>query len=163
MKLYEIAERYRNIEELMDEGIGELDAIQSALDGVEDEFKDKADAIACMIKDYKADADAIKAEEANLSARRKSKEKSVDFLRSYLAQNMDSLGLKKIETDRNVISVRRSKSVVVTDEKEALRLGYGEVKTSIAIDKRAISAAIKKGEDMTGIAFERETVYPVIK
>ena len=52
------------------------DAIADTLESIEGEFEDKADNIACLIKTFDAEVEAIKAEEKNLKERRERKEKT---------------------------------------------------------------------------------------
>jgi hypothetical protein len=54
------------------------------LEGIEGEFECKAESVAQYIKELNAEAEAIKAEEKKLSARRKAKENAAIRMKDYL-------------------------------------------------------------------------------
>ena len=54
------------------------------LDGIEEDFEEKAENIAALIKSLKAETESLKAEEAALSKRRKVKENQKKYLETYL-------------------------------------------------------------------------------
>lgn len=116
MTLYEIGQAYQYF--LEQAGAGEIpeEAIQDTLDGIEGDFREKADNIACMIKNLEYQVSAMKAEEQTLSARRKAKENRVRQLKSYLCENMLAINLKKIETARNLISLRKSPPAIKIED-----------------------------------------------
>lgn len=65
MKLYEISENYRAFMAAVDAGEIPEDAVADTLDGIEGAFDDKADAIACLIKELRLEAAGIKTEADN--------------------------------------------------------------------------------------------------
>lgn len=94
-----------------------LDAWFDTLEGIEDEFEQKAGNIAVYIKSLKAEADDLKAEEKALKARRECKERQINRLKKYLMDCMDKTGRTKIDVPRAAISVRNNaESLVVEDE-----------------------------------------------
>lgn len=117
MTLYEISESVlaavNNLQ--IDEQTGEILDV-SELDSLQAEFEEKAENIACYIKNLTAEADAMKAEEKALSERRKSAQNKADRLKRYLSDNMQKLGRDKISTPRAALSFRKSTSVIVDDE-----------------------------------------------
>ncbi len=87
------------------------------LEGMELEIQDKAEAVAMYIKNIAAEADSIKAEETRLRTRRQVKEKTVERMKKYLMECMETARLKKIDMPRAVISIRNNaESVEITDE-----------------------------------------------
>ena len=105
MSLYQLAKEYQALYEQIDE-IPE-DAFADTLEGIQGEFNEKADNIACFIKSLKADADGIKAEATALKEREASKRAKADRLRAYLLEQMQAIGTRKIESPRNVISLAK--------------------------------------------------------
>lgn len=116
MKLYEIAADYENLILAIENGDIPEEAIADTLESITALLEDKADNIACLIKNLASDVVAIKAEEKNLEDRRKAKERQIDRLKAYLSEALLKSGYSKLETPRNKISFRRSESVVVDDE-----------------------------------------------
>ena len=116
MKLYEIAADYQNFIEMIENGDIPPEAINDTLESIQDMLNEKADNIACLIKNLTADVTAIKEEEKNLADRRKSKENQIERLKTYLSDTMQINGIPKIETARNKISFRKSESVEIENE-----------------------------------------------
>lgn len=112
MKLYELTNDFAQLFERFDE-ISELDgdteeyqqAWFDTLSGIEEEFEVKAEQIAAYVKALKAEAEALKAEEAFLAKRRKAKEKQAEQLKKYLLDSMQAIGRKKIDRPMAVLSV----------------------------------------------------------
>ena len=92
MALYEIGQAYQYFLEQVEAGEVPEEAINDTLSGIEGDFKEKADNIACMIKNLERFIDAIKMEEKSLYTRRKSKENQVQRLKNYLMNSMLVLG-----------------------------------------------------------------------
>ena len=159
MKLYEIAKEFEDFISAVEAGEIPEEAINDTLESITALLEDKADNIACLIKNLKADAEAIRAEEINLAERRKAKEKRIDGLKTYLGETLRHAGYDKLETARNRISFRKSESVSVADEAEFIAwaaknrddlLTYKEP----AINKTAIKKALASGEEITGAFIE---------
>ena len=159
MKLYEITAEYERFLAAIDAGEIPEEAIKDTLESIEALLEDKADNIACMIKQLKAEAAAIKAEEATLADRRKAKENTVERLTTYLSETLLAAGKTKIETARNKISFRKSASVVFDDEAafvEWARDCRDDLLTykTPTVNKTAIKEAIANGEAVNGARIE---------
>lgn len=132
----------------VDEETGEImnfDAVE-ALDA---QFEDKAESVACYIKNLSAFAAGLKAEEENLSTRRKTVERRVDSVKKYLSSCLATVGKDKVETEKARISFRKSVQVQIDDE-AALPADYVTTTVTTKPDKTAIKKAIQAGEDVAG-------------
>ena len=161
MKLYEIADEYKQFIEAVEAGDIPEDAIADTLESITSLLEDKADNIACLIKNITAEAEAIKAEEKNLSDRRKSKERQIDRLKSYLAYKLINSGCGKLETARNKITFRKSESVKIEDETAFIEWAKANNADLLSfkeptINKTAIKDALKVGEEITGVEIEEK-------
>lgn len=152
MKLYEIEQVYTDFLEAVENGEIPEEAMGDTLEAIQGEFREKADNIACAIKNISAESAALKAEEKALKERRESKDRKVDQLKHYLRQAMETVGFKKLETTRNVVSLRLSTSVYVPDEQQffAAHPEYCKVEEVIKISKAEIAKALKAGEEISG-------------
>jgi hypothetical protein len=164
MNLYKIDEAIYDILEngfSEDEETGEILFDESNLEELKMNRLDKWDNIASYIKSLKAEAEAMKAEEKNLSARRKAKESRVENLMSYMLHSMQNADQKKFETVRNKVSTRKSKQVVIEME-DLIPAQYITTKFVNTPAKTEISKALKAGEEVPGAKLE-EKVNLVIK
>ena len=157
MHLYEIAKVLEDLKEDIENGNIPEEAIADTLECVELALEEKADNIACIIKTWKAEAAAIKAEEEILEQRRKVKEREIDRLTNYLSDILQKSGFDKVETARNKISFRKNPpKVVVADEAAFIEwamknekdyfLNYGKP----TLNKTNIKDAITGGEKIPG-------------
>lgn len=140
MKLYEINEA---ILACIDPETGEADA--DKLDELMLMREEKLENLALWVKDLKAEADAIKAEEKALAERRQAKERKAESIKAYLEKELAG---QKFETSRAVCSFRKSQKVEITDFTK-IPDDYLRYSTPTA-DKAAIKAAIKDGLTVEG-------------
>lgn len=150
--LYEIGQEFLTALNsiVVDEDTGEITDF-GAIDALSAQFDDKAEAVACHIKNLAALVTGLKAEEAALSDRRKKVEKRVEGLKRYLTNCFDSVGRDNIETPRAKISFRKSTAVLIEDE-AAIPSDYIVQTVTTKPDKAAIKEAIKDGKEVAGAA-----------
>ena len=122
-------------------------AFLDTLDGETDAL-DIADMLIGRAMQAGAMADAIKAQEADLAARRKRYEAREVALRGIMLQLIDAMGVKKLERPAATISRRAGGvSCVITDE-DAVPSQL--CKTITTPDKAAIKAQLLAGETVPG-------------
>lgn len=127
----------------VDEETGEVDI--DKFDVLNMERTEKIEGMALWVKDLKAEAEAIKAEEKALAERRQAKERKADSIKAYLEK---VLAGQKFETSRAVCSFRKSQKVEITDF-DKIPDDYLKYSQPTA-DKIAIKAAIKDGLKIEG-------------
>ena len=156
MKLYEIADTYRAFMAAVDAGEIPEDAVADTLDGIEGEFEQKADNIACLIKELRLEAQAIKEEADRLTARQRQKQAAADRLARYLQAHMQAMGKGKIETARNRITIKKNPvSCKILDEDTVLGFlqlhGMADCyKQETTIKKRELLMRLKDGDEIPG-------------
>lgn len=127
-----------------------LDWLEDSLRKVEDERDIKALNIACLIKNFRAEAEALKAEKTRLAKRQQAAERTVERLIQYLG-NFIEPGLK-LKDARAAIGWRKSESVVLSVSPEDLPEEYVRIKREA--DLRQIKEDLKAGEDVPGASLE---------
>lgn len=153
MKLYEIKDLYVRFYDMVENGEIDEDAIADTLESIDGEFEEKADNIACLVKTFRAEADAIKAEAKTLLERAATKERQTENLKNYISSTMIQLGKSKVETARNVLSFRESTSLQITDENWFMEK-YPELvvtKETKSIPKKEVTDLIKEGHEFVGV------------
>lgn len=117
MKLYQIKENYLKFIAQIENNEIEPEYIKDTLESIEDELQDKIDNIACYIKELEAEAKAIKEESIKLNERASDKLLKAKFFSEYIQAVMEQTNLKKVETSRNLIQIKKNPaSVVLSDE-----------------------------------------------
>jgi len=145
MKLYEINYDIEQLwyelelivagEQLQDEGKSEdqlLDEIENQLAQHEEARDKKALNIACLVKNWQAEAEAIKAEKLRLQKRQQVRERAIERIKNYLAQLIPD---EKISDARAQISWRKSQAVKLDCEPESLPRDYTRIKIEPATSR----------------------------
>lgn len=144
------------------------DELTKKIDEVSLELDTKIENIGCYIKNLESDVEALKKEEDNLKARRKSAENKIESLKRYLngyleatMPNDDDRAKWKFKTPKVVLGYRKSQTVEVPNL-ELLDKEYLKIKTETSADKTAIKDAIKSGKEVKG-AFIKQNINLSIK
>ena len=152
-KLYEINAAIETVLQLAIEGEMSDEDLATNLADIELAFDDKADDVACYIKNMRAEAEAIKAEIDRLTKRRQSAERAATRMAGYLSTQMLHAGRPKITTARNAISHRPSEQTVIDD---ISILPEACIRLVPEADKAAVKAAIKGGFTVPGAHIEKK-------
>ena len=118
----------------------------------------KIENLALLIKNSRAEADAIKAEKDNLADREKAARNKADRLKKYLAEILQG---EKFSSPKVAISYRKSTAVEIADEAEFISRGPKEylIPQPPKIDKKAISEILKVGKEIPGASLvERDNI-----
>lgn len=162
MKLYELADTYNAFLTAIENNEIPNEAIADTLDSIEAAIEDKAEAILVTIKNLTAESKALKAEEQSLEGRRKTKESRIDWLKNYLYSQMQRMGMRKLETPKGVLSIRKNPESVVIDNEAELTLWLQEHRpewlkySQPSISKKDVLDAIKGGETIPFAHTERK-------
>lgn len=151
MTLYEINGKIREfLTENVDPETGEVLNLD-ALNDLELERSEKLESYALAIKNFRAAASAIKAEEDNLKARRERLGRTADRLSEILRSELNG---EKMSTARVQVSYRRSK---VTEIIDIGSIPDKFLKVTVEPKKDDIKAAINAGESVSGAAVVEKT------
>lgn len=155
MKLYELSQAYRDVEEAlstMDED-ERKDGI-ALLQEIEANLEEKLLACARVARNIEVETEAIKAEEQRLANRRRALENNYTRLKEYMQQQMDVAGLEKTRDANFTVSMQKNPpSVRVVDEGRIPRRYYIEQEPKL--DKRGILDALKAGESVDGVELQQ--------
>lgn len=155
-KLYELTEMYQNIYQLVNEDDVDNDNLQLALDSIEDEIELKADNMAKLIKSIEGDIEVLKSEEKRLYNKRKSLDNKIDSIKSYLENQLQAMGLKKVKTPLFTVAIQKNPPTVKFTDENLIPSKYKEETTTIKIPKKAILDDLKNGEQIEGVELSQE-------
>lgn len=154
--LYEINQAYLDLLNKVDPETGEVLFSDEDIDSIAEEYEQKADNIACLIKDKEATIKARKSEMESLKERNEREQKQVDYLKRYLLQSLRLRNVKKLETVRNVIRMRNTVSVQVEND-AVIPEQYIRTKVTSEPNKAEIGKALKEGIMIPGCALLEKT------
>lgn len=122
--IYNIQQNLLNIFNQIEENCGEITPeLEEQLNISKDEFEDKIKSYTCVIHQLEYDLCAIKEEKARLDSIKKSKEKTIESLKRIMVKaiqlfgNISKSGTKFIDYGTGKVSLRKSESVEIDDNK----------------------------------------------
>lgn len=147
-ELYEVSERYKNIQDLIgNEEITE-EILKNAAEDVEDEFREKLLNFAKICKNIKGIKAMIKDEEKRLEKKETVLDNRLKSLENYIKLCLNNARLNKMDLGIFKISIRKSESTEITNlsliPEEFLNFKKPEAK------KTEIKKAIKEGREIQG-------------
>lgn len=155
-QLYEIAERYKNLEELLENEELDKETIREifkAKDSVDGELKIKYENIGRLIRNLTGKAEMIKKEEVFLSKKRKTAEKNVSNLKIYLYDCLKVTNKQKIETDLFKFSIQKNQPALVVSDVFSIPDEYFH--NEKVLDKDLLKEKLKEGLEITGASLKQ--------
>ena len=151
--IYELTQDYLQILSMLEDPELDPQTLADTMEGIEGEFEIKAENYAKVIKNLEGDILAIKAEVDRLTSKKRVIENNIKNMKTSLQVAMETTGKSKFKTELFSFSIQKNAPSVVIDEQyiENIPDKYLKYKEP-EIDKIAIKDALKKGEDLTGIA-----------
>ncbi len=138
-----------------------LEAWFDTLSGLEEEFNFKAENLAQYIKCLKAEAEDIDEEMKKLRARRDSRNRRIERLKNYLMENMEAVGITKIDMPKAKITIRKNTpSIKFDNEKDFIEMLENSGRNNLLkysspeIKKSEIKKLIRSGEKFDGARLE---------
>ena len=156
--LYELSAEYSDLQAMLESGCESPEdeqAIIDAMNAVSENIFEKADGYAKIMRNMASEAEAIKAEEKRLYARRKTLENGVERLKAAMYNAMILTGAKKLSTSIGSWNIQKNpQSVNVLDvSKVPARFLIEQPPT---VDKRAMLEEFKlTGEIFDGVEITR--------
>src|SRR5699024_9286053 len=132
--LYDIAEEYRELLDLMQSAEVDEETIQDTIEatGLKDDFRNKIDGYLYDIDDLEASNDRIKNEEKRLAERRRMQEKNIRKMKGMLTDTMQLLDIQKERTDKYTVWVQNNPvKLNIEDEQFITKEFYEEQQTKL--------------------------------
>lgn len=131
------------------------------LDGIETEFEQKAENIACYIEQLEGELAMLERKKAATERRRKAKANHLKAMKSYLLDCMQKIGRTRFETGNVKVTIRNNpEAPQFENEREFIKwakenapelLNYGEPK----IYKTSVKDVLRSGVDLPGVVLGR--------
>lgn len=157
MYLYELSNEYAALQEALGNGVDseeEFDELLKQMEGLEEEFEDKAEAYARICVNLTAQAKAIKDEEDRLYARRVALENNVKRLKESLNNGMVLFGKRKVPTSIGNWSIQRNPPSVRVLDATRVPSQYWTCPQP-TISRTLILEALKRGEAVDGCELQQ--------
>lgn len=116
------------------------------------ELQNKSSNIIGYVRNSELLIEAMKAEEKRISDLRKVAENKIEKFKQYVKENMEKLGLDKIQTELGTLSIARNPISVEIENEEAIPEEFKNIVQTVKIDKTAIKKHFKEtGEVIAGV------------
>lgn len=148
---YEIHVAGQLVDHLKAMGFGDDDELMNDVLEGESDVMEKVSRLLQWMTLQEANAEALKAVEADFASRRARYSERVVWARTALSRFMDAVGLKKVERPEATVSIRDANpSVIYADDFDVEKLPEAYVKTKKEADKKAIKEALEAEKEVPG-------------
>lgn len=157
--LYVLADQYLAAAQTLADLELDPQTVADTLEGLTGELEVKATNVAMFVRNLEASAEAIKAAEAQMAARRKAIENRAERVREYLKAQMERTGIREIASPYFKLAIRNNPAAVVIDAASQIPAEFMRQPEPPppSPDKKAIAAAIKAGKEISGAHLEQST------
>jgi hypothetical protein len=154
-RLYELAAQYRQLESLEASEEIPVEVIRDTLDGLEGDIREKCTQVSLFSRNLESVATSIEQAAGKMLARAEVLRKRAASLDAYMLVHMQACGITKIESPWFTISRKANPPAVIVDHEGSIperfwRQPEQPPLPAKVIDKKAIAAAMKAGEEVPG-------------
>lgn len=154
--LYELSENYKNIAEMLDDPDIDQEVITTALTVVEGDIAAKGQNVAVIMRSIESDNSIIDAEIKRLAELKKRNESKVSWLKNYLQENLERIGLDKLKTPLFSVSLVNNPPALRIIDESVIPSGYKTIiPARTEVNKTALKDALKCGEVIPGAELTR--------
>lgn len=156
LALYQLADVYlADLQVLADLDLDEQ-TVADTLESLSGELEVKATNVAMFCRNLEASAEAVKVAEGQMANRRKAIENRASRIRQYLKDNMERVGILKIDGPHFSISIKKNPPAVQVEAPELVPAEFMRTPPPV-VDKKAVAEALKAGLDVPGCRLEQGT------
>lgn len=156
--LYELSEQYKILTDILESGECNQDNVEQILKQVTDELNNKAGNIGKLILSLSSDNESLGGEIQRLSMRKTATSNKIDWLKSYLLQELTCANIEKIKTALISINVRTNPTSVKVLNPNEVPVEYRRIiPETWEVDKVKILELVKStGEIPNGVEVIRD-------
>ena len=155
MTLYEMTEEARRLYEMLEAGDIDEQVVADTMECIGAE--EKLESYAYIQKQLEVEIDAYKSEVDRMLARMNSLQKQVDRLKAAQVEYMIATGQRKAKAGTFSLFCRDTLSCEILDESMIPPEFRVEVPASTRPDKKAMLAAMKEGQEVSGAQLKKKT------
>ena len=152
IKLYDIPKKFDELMTKAEEGELTQEEYDRIGTEIAVELQKKSANIIGYYQNKNAFIDAVDAQIERLKKIKEFEKNNIERFKKYVKENMEKMGLTKIETELGTLSIAKSPATVEVIDQDQVPDEFLRVKTSIEVDKTAIKKNFKEtGEVPNGI------------
>ncbi len=162
LRLYELApafeaamERMLQVDTSTAEGQAEAERLGAEIEALGLALEKKVDGAAAMVANLEGTAKAIGEEIKRLLSRKVHFERQAEHLKLYVFRQMKTAGLTQVDGPRFSAAIRLNNEAVEVVEQKAIPKEFWRIQIVEEVDKKAIHAAHRAGQEVPGVRFTR--------
>ncbi len=155
--IYELTDDIRFINQMMEEGEVDPEALKGALEVSKEELKIKLEHYCQFIKNLESDIDGLKMEEQRLSLKRKHLEDTKERMKAAMEWSLGEVGETKLECGTFKVSKQMNPASVKVDCELSLIPEKYLIPQEPKVDKKLLKEDIDGGVDLSGVAHLERT------
>lgn len=163
ISLYEMTNDLNEINELLAAEEMSEEMAQEIKDNIMDLVRYKSENIIKLTKNIETRIKSVKEEEKRLEEYRKSEEKRLNRLKTYVVDCLQTADLKKIDTSLGRISLRKSPASVQLIDETKIPSAYITTEVIHKINKTQIKKELQDGVNIEGVALVQDKYNLAIK
>lgn len=153
--LYVLADEFNTLLDLVEDPQTDPLKLELQLAEVTSDIKAKAFGIAEVLRSFERRAEDYKREQDRLYAARKVLEFAGERLKAYTLEQMQSMGIDRIDTGVHTVRVQQNPPRVEVVDAALVPGEYQRTKVVVEVDKRHILEDVKDGVVVPGVSIER--------
>ena len=154
MTLYEIKEQYKVLDKYIEDENLDRETFKEALNEIEGSLEEKTENYVKVMKNYSAEAEAIKLEEKRLADKRKALENHAERVKQVLDDTLTELGIKELKAGIFNLKYQNNPPSVDVLDMELIPEIY-KLPQEIKLDKKAILQDLKNGIEVAGVEIKQ--------
>jgi hypothetical protein len=155
--LYSISQRYNALMALLDDDSISQEDVNNALVLIDDELQNKGENILSFLQKLDDIEEQAKRRKKEIDTYIKGIANKKKRLEKACLYALDNMQVKSILTSKGEIKAKKNPPSVVIDDYSAIPGRYISTKIDYVVDRTAIKAAIKAGEEVPGAHLEQRT------
>lgn len=145
--LYELTGQFLTIYQMDIDDETKADTLESI--DWQEQFEQKAEGYAHVIKNLEADVAMFKAEEDNFKDKKQAAQKKLDYVKDNIMTAMSVTGQTSVKSGALTLEIRKNPESVKVDE-DMLPKKYFNKKVTLAPDKKTLKELLKSGKNIKG-------------
>jgi hypothetical protein len=150
MRLYEIGSAYQMLLEIQEEN-----EFQQALDDLIDNFDDKVESVAKVVRTLEAEGKMFAEEIGRLEGARQARQNRAESLKRYLLTEMQAIGRDKVQGKLLSVAIQQSPPACKVIDENLIPSEYKEEVATWRVDRKAIIEVWKSGETLPGVGMSQ--------
>ncbi|OMC87434.1 hypothetical protein BK128_08385 [Viridibacillus sp. FSL H7-0596] len=154
MKLYEITKDMLQLQQMLEDGSVDIEAIKDTIESIDGSFEEKIEDTVKVIRNLEASAKAIDLEIKRLESMKKERKANAKGLKEYIRTNMDALEKRSVSAGIFKVSISKNAHTLKVLDESFIPEEYF-VKQDSVINRELILEKLKQDVVIPGVGLNQ--------